>query len=68
MNGFRLKYTSIVIPAESISRVKGEDWPAVVKYFRGMAEVTGKEPLLQKLLDALRLMPVHYIYDSNAKA
>lgn len=48
--------------------MKGDNWPAVVKYFQGMAEVTGKEPLLHRLFEALRLMPVHYIYDSNAKA
>ena len=68
---FELKYTSIVIRAERISsvRVNGADWPAVVKYFEGMSNVTeGKQSALRRVLELLSLMPVHYIYDSNQQA
>eukprot|EP00913_Durusdinium_trenchii_P019421 g18259.t1 len=35
----------------------------------GMSEVTGgKEAVWHRLLEFLHLMPVHYVYDSNAKA
>ena len=34
-----------------------------------MSEVTGgKEAVWHRLLEFLHLMPVHYVYDSNAKA
>lgn len=68
---FELKFTSIVVKADRIANVhvNGPDWPVVVKYFQGMSNVTeGKQPLLHRLLEFLHLMPVHYIYDSNAQA
>lgn len=68
---FELKYTSIVVYADRISKipVNGKDWPDLIQYFQGMSEVTGgKEAVWHRLLEFLHLMPVHYVYDSNAKA
>jgi len=71
LEGFELKFTSIVFHADRLTSIDvgGEEWPNVVKYFQGMVDaLEAKESKFGRLLDFLHLVPVHYVYDGNAKA
>lgn len=67
---FQLHYTSIVVPAEAVEPANvsdPEEWQKVFDYFREMVQVVrGKEAALARLFDVLWMLPVKYIYDSNA--
>jgi len=68
---FELKFTSILFHADRLNPVAvgSEQWPDVVKYFEGMIQaMASHQTLLERLLEMLHLMPVHFVYDSNAKA
>jgi len=68
---FKLKYTSMVMPADRIDAVKTNDpaeWAKVLKYYDEMVQVAARgQSTLQKLEDLWSLKPVKYVYDSNAK-
>ncbi|CAE7634834.1 cln5 [Symbiodinium pilosum] len=69
--GFELKFTSILFHADRLNPVEvgGEQWPDVVKYFNGMIHaMESNQTSLERLLDVLHLMPIHFVYDGNAKA
>ncbi|CAJ1370415.1 unnamed protein product [Effrenium voratum] len=67
--GFELKFTSIVFRADRLDPVDSSEWTEVVKYFQSLVQFMGPhQSELQRFLEFLHLMPIHYVYDSNAKA
>eukprot|EP00440_Ansanella_granifera_P058668 gb/GFBE01063586.1/.p1 GENE.gb/GFBE01063586.1/~~gb/GFBE01063586.1/.p1 ORF type:complete len:323 (+),score=83.79 gb/GFBE01063586.1/:1-969(+) len=70
LTDFRLRFTELVFVADRVEPVKTDDpteWSELLEYFKGMVHVVAKgQNIVGRLEDVLRLMPLKYVYDSNA--